>query len=213
MNRNLLYKYAWLKSRKKQECLNHEGKPIPWFSYPAIDFLSQFDFSDKDVFEYGCGNSTLFWSERAKSVVAVESFKDWYEKIKQKAGSNVELILSSNEVEEYAGQIDKFGQFDIIVIDGIGESRLRCAQLAKRKLRPGGMIILDNSDLWVKSAECLRTDSNLIQVDFTGFIALMSTATTTSLFLTRDIQLKPRLGVQPVKSIAQPAEVWNEPTL
>jgi len=206
----MLYSYGWLKTMKEKKCLNAKGEPIPWFTYPAIDFLAQFDYSDKEVFEYGSGYSTLFWSKRAKNVVAVESYKEWYEKIKQEVGSNVSMLLSSNDRHEYAEQIEKYGLFDIIVIDGIGESRVLCAELAKKHLRKGGMIILDNSDLWIKSAGVLRKESGLIQIDFTGFLPIISNASSTSIFISRDFDFKHLLDHQPHKSVGQPAAQWEE---
>jgi hypothetical protein len=208
--RNILYKYGWLQTKKTQECYNAAKEPIPWFTYPAIDYLSQFDFSDKEVFEYGSGYSTLFWSARAKKVVAVESYPAWFEKIKAKVSDNVSLVLSSNDRQEYANQIEKFDLFDIIVIDGIGESRMLCTQVAKKHLRSGGIIILDNSDLWVQSAEKLRADPDFIQVDFTGFAPFISNASTTSIFISRNADLKPLAGMQPHKSVAQQSAQWSE---
>ena len=40
-------------------CLDRNGNPIPWYTYPAIEYLSQFDYSRKTIFEFGCGNSSL----------------------------------------------------------------------------------------------------------------------------------------------------------
>jgi hypothetical protein len=57
------------------------GNPIPWYTYPATEYLSHLDFSRLTVFEYGSGNSTLWWAKRAKSVFSVEDDKDWFEKI------------------------------------------------------------------------------------------------------------------------------------
>src|SRR5947209_1387749 len=43
------------------------GEAIPWYTYPAIDFLSQRDFAGKRVLEFGGGQSTIWWSQRADS--------------------------------------------------------------------------------------------------------------------------------------------------
>jgi len=206
--RNILVNYGWWKSYSQQACLDKDNNPIPWITYPCIDFLAQFDFSDKTVFEYGGGYSTLFWSKRVQKIVSVESDKVWYDFIKPKMPDNCELVLSSSEAKEYAGQIANFQKFDIIVIDGPGSSRPICAQIATQYLAPGGMVILDNSDLWQKSASILRADTDFIQVDFTGFTPLSGHASTTSIFLRRDIRLKPLNGAQPHKSVAQPGEPW-----
>mgnify|MGYP001333540828 CR=1 FL=1 len=208
--KNMLFTYGWWKSYSKRACLDKDGNPIPWITYPCIDFLSQFDFSGKSIFEYGGGYSTLFWSKRAERIVSVESDKAWYDFIKPKMPANCELLYSSDAPKEYAGQIGKYQKFDVIVIDGPGATRPVCAQIAAQHLAPGGMVILDNSDLWQKSASILRANPDFIQVDFTGFTPLSGNASTTSIFLRRDSQLRPLNGHQPHKSVAQPGEPWGD---
>ena len=61
-------------------CLDRNGNPIPWYTYPAIEYLSQFDYSRKTIFEFGCGNSSLFWASRAERVVSIEDNLQWFEK-------------------------------------------------------------------------------------------------------------------------------------
>ena len=73
--------------------------PIPWFTYPAIDYIRQLDLSEKTIFEWGAGFSTLFWSSRAKSVISVETDPLWYSLLKPQLASNCELILATREVE------------------------------------------------------------------------------------------------------------------
>jgi len=120
--RSIFYDYGWLRSLREKTCVNRDGLPIPWFTYPAIEFLSQLDLSNRTVFEYGSGASTLFWASRARSVVSVESESEWYEQATSTAPSIVEVLFVSREVEEYAGIIQGRGKFDIIVVDGILEN-------------------------------------------------------------------------------------------
>ena len=47
--------FAIERSIDEKICLDKDGNPIPWYTYPAIEYLSQFDYSDKEIFEYGCG--------------------------------------------------------------------------------------------------------------------------------------------------------------
>lgn len=211
---HLLKNYGWLRSFHEKRCVNAKGEFIPWFTYPAIDFLSQLDLSNYSVFEYGSGASTLFWSRKAKSVVSIESEEAWYNKVLENLPSNVELLLVSKSVEEYAGSINTYDKFDVIIIDGTGDSRQKCCELALDHMQAGGIIILDNSDLWLKSAQILRnSDLDLIQIDFIGFAPLSSSAHCTSIFFTRDYNFKPIGNYQPHKSVAQPAEPWPAESL
>jgi len=204
---HLLIDYGWLRSRSAGHPLDAHGEPIPWFTYTAIDFLKQLDLRDKTIFEYGAGYSTLFWSKRVKAITSVEHDKQWFEQIALQAPPSTELILAAPDVHSYVGEIANHGMFDIIVIDGTGESRLHCAEIAPKHLKPGGFIILDNSDLWPKSAAALR-NADLIQIDFTGFAPLCRHWQTTSLFLSRQYSIQPLNGLQPHRSVAQPAKPW-----
>lgn len=39
--------YGQYRSMRLQKSVDREGNPIPWYTYPAIDYLTQFDFSKK----------------------------------------------------------------------------------------------------------------------------------------------------------------------
>lgn len=51
--------------------------PIPWFTYPAIEFLRDILSSEMRVFEYGSGFSTRFFNAHASEVVSVEHDEEW----------------------------------------------------------------------------------------------------------------------------------------
>jgi hypothetical protein len=199
--------YGWLRSMKNGRSVDAQGEPIPWFTYPANDFIKQLDLRDLSVFEYGSGYSTLFWAKRCKRLVSVEFDKKWFEELSSLAPANAELIFSPREVEPYVNQIAQRGMFDVIVIDGTGESRFPCCQVAPNHLTQRGFIILDNSDLWPESAAALRS-SGLIQADFTGLAPLSCHWHTTSVFFSRQYAIQPLDGRQPHKSAAQPAKPW-----
>jgi hypothetical protein len=65
--------YGHAASSRAQVPIDGDGNPTPWYTYPAIAYLSQLDFSERIVFEYGSGNSTLWRGARSKRVVSVES--------------------------------------------------------------------------------------------------------------------------------------------
>jgi hypothetical protein len=121
--------------------------------------------------------------------------------------AHCEVVLSASDSDTYARQIRPHGTFDVIVIDGPGETRSPCCREALRHLAPGGFVVLDNSDLWPAAAAILR-ESGLIQVDFTGFAPLGPHAHTTSVFFERGYRFSPCGARQPVKSVAQPVEPW-----
>jgi hypothetical protein len=210
--RTLWLQYGHLRSVQTESAVDRTGHPVPWYTYPAIEYLRQFDFSDKRVFEWGSGNSTLFWAGRAAEVISVEDDERWYAMAEQRRPVNCTLQLEP-DLRRYVAAIDAFpGGFDIIVVDGParGRTRFKCATAALRHLRHGGLIILDNSDWLPESARLLR-ESGLLQVDMSGFIPIGGHTQTTSIFLHRACELRPIGGRQPQPSIGAVAKNWEPP--
>ena len=183
-------------------CVDRDGNPIPWYTYPAIEYLAQFDYSDKSVFEYGCGNSSLFWAKRAQKVISIEDNPKWFDKW---CGLFHEPNLDvrwRDEGEIYEKAIFEDNQkYDVIVVDG--KRRAECAQCAVQVLAKGGVIILDDSDrintsLEYKNAVAALREANLLQVDFYGFCPMNNYTKTTSLFFSRDFDFKSKYEVQPI---------------
>ena len=193
-----LQKIGWIDSFRLKQPIDVDKQPLPWYTYPAIEYIKQLDFSTQEVFEYGSGNSTIFWSKLAKRVVSIENNQKWYETVSKRVGENVTVKLIMDDAL-YIQEILNYESFDIIVIDG-SHSRLDCAKVAINKLKSGGIIILDNSDWHVKTAKLLR-DSNLIQVDMTGLGPINAYTWTTSFFLHRDFNLQPKGINQPEHGI------------
>jgi hypothetical protein len=204
--RILNFDYGFLQSVATERPMDANGAPYPWYTYPAIDYLRQLDFSDKTVFEYGCGQSTLFWAARAAGVVSVEHDAEWYERVRGQVPGNCTLLHVA-QFDDYAAAIQRFDQpFDVIVIDGVvtGNTRLKCARAAVPQLRPGGLIILDNSDWLPESARHLR-QAGLLEVDMTGFAPGNDYTCTTSFFFDRAFAVTPREDRHPMPGIgAQP---------
>lgn len=207
----LNFDYGHLKSVAMDKPLDSDGLPYPWYTYPAIEYLKQLDFSDKAVFEYGCGHSTLFWGARAAQVVSVEHNQQWYDLVRAKLPGNCTLIHAP-ESDDYAAAIARSGQqFDVIVVDGLvaGRTRLKCARAAVPCLRDGGMIILDNSDWLPESAYHLRS-VGLIEVDMTGFAPINDYTCTTSFFLHRNFAFEALQPRQPMPGIGARPFNWEE---
>lgn len=117
----------------------------PWLTFSAINYLREL-VSDRRVFEFGSGMSTLWFAERSKEVESVESNPEWYQTMSQKTeGFRNARIVLANSKESYVGAIAKAGGlFDLILIDGL--YRDECIDLARRYLNPGGVVVVDNTD-------------------------------------------------------------------
>jgi methyltransferase family protein len=218
----LLYDQAYFASIQEGELRDRDKNYLPWFTYPAIEALNNWDLSDKRVVEYGSGFSTRCWASRAKEVVSVEHDRAWYEMISKLAPDNVRLILAPIDKEEsnpspevraqfdaYAGAID--GQFNIIVVDGYARSRVRyqCAQRALPHLDSNGLIILDNSD-WLPASALFLRRAGLIEVDLSGPVPGNNHTQTTSFFLTREFNFHPAGSRQPRLPIGGRPDNWEK---
>lgn len=194
--------FAIEKTIDEKVCVDKDGNPLPWYTYPAIEYLAQFDYSQKKIFEFGCGYSSLFWANRAAQVVSIEDNPKWFEKWRHEFKAQNLDIRWRDEGEIYEKAIfEDDSLYDVIVVDG--KRREKCCETAVQKLSAGGMIILDDSDRintsleYVKSVDVLKS-ADLIQVDFYGFCPMNNYTKTTSLFLKRDFNFQSLYKVQPI---------------
>ena len=196
---NLNEKYGYKQTTINQKPIDINHNPLPWFTYPAIEYLSQFDLSQKTIFEWGSGNSSLFFAKICKTIVSVESDKEWFNYVSQDLSENQKIFLV--EEEKFSDFIDeKSIKYDIIIIDSL--RRYDCAVKAINHLNEGGLIILDNSDWHPNTSELLRNSGNLIEVDMHGFGPINSYSSTTSLYLHREFCFTPKENLQPTYSKA-----------
>jgi hypothetical protein len=117
----------------------------PWCSYKAIDFLEDHLNACMHVFEYGAGGSTLFFMHRVMQVTSVEAHPEWYENVRRAVGDHANVEL------RHGGDVDR--PQDVIFIDHdeppwnpLGtRSRVETFRLAEPFVKPGGIIVLDDS--------------------------------------------------------------------
>lgn len=174
----------WLASLRRPDPLVY-GKP--WITYTAIEWAEQHIRPDMRIFEWGSGGSTVFWARRAASVVAVEHDEQWASRVSSalaaqnlanahchhvatpamRAGAADSSFVhrakhATLDCRDYVQFIDRFddASLDLIVVDGV--CRPPCARRAIPKVRPGGYLMLDNSDrheyddvrTWLKELPC-----------------------------------------------------------
>lgn len=148
---------------------------LPWFSYAAIDYLKSNLKNTMDVFEWGTGGSTLFFAQRCRSVVSVEDDAQWMDlvrlQIKSRHIANSTIHFRPYNFDrpidfansEYVTTI-KDGEYDLIVVDGQDKTfdeRPVCFYIAEAHIRPGGIIVVDDSWRYTK----LRTENRAKKVE------------------------------------------------
>ena len=178
---NFFVESGWLESVLQEKPVSKAGAPIPWYTYPAIEFVEPRVRADFRVFEYGSGWSTAWWAQRVESVFAVEHDAKWFGMVESQLPVNARVSLRT-DAERYIGELDACGgDFDIVVIDG--EHRNQCARAAAARLKPSGAILFDNSDrLSFSDGVRYLSDSGWLRIDFFGLTPSYPYKACTSLF-------------------------------
>ena len=164
----------------------------PWITFPAMRWLDAYLQPSMAVFEWGAGGSTVFFARRAARVVSVEYDAGWCEAVAERLRAHgltrAELRLLPPEPGDdgalYRSSAPEFsgmsfrryvqsvldhpdGSFDVVLVDG--RARLGCALTALPKLKPDGVLILDNSERVDAAEVCARLSGpGWIARHFTG---------------------------------------------
>lgn len=135
---------GWLRSFLEKRPVDRQGAPIPWLTYPMIEFLEERLTEDVSVFEYGGGHSTIYLAKRVKEITTVEHNSEWFEHLKSKVPENCSLVF--RELEYDGGysrtSVDMGKLYDIVFVDG--RDRVNCAVQATQALNDVGVIIFDD---------------------------------------------------------------------
>ena len=163
---------AQFKSIKLGRPVDNKMNPIPWWTYPVIDYLNQFDFNDEIIFEYGPGNGTLWFLDKGcKKIISIENDKSWYKELEETKHNN-QIVLFREKKEDYFSSILNYDS-TVLIIDGKWRKEnveFICSNFEKinNNLK---MIIIDNPDKF-QLGEQIRDITNLhnfVQADFFGF--------------------------------------------
>jgi hypothetical protein len=79
-----LYDSGWVNSFNKKKPVDINNQPVPWLSMPFNSFIEGRLTKNMNIFEFGCGNSTLYYASRVNKVTSVEHDKEWFDLIKSK---------------------------------------------------------------------------------------------------------------------------------
>jgi len=129
---------------------------LPWYTKPCLDSILKMDYKKWDVFEWGGGCSTVWYSMNCKSVDTLENDTLWANEISSYLDSNgrenytmkvIECPMSANSYhpnqEAYLKYIDSLDKkWDCIIIDG--SFRSDALQVSEKYIKKGGILIFDN---------------------------------------------------------------------
>lgn len=135
------------------------GLPFPWYVKSFLDELANLDLSEKIVFEYGTGASSIWWVNKCKKLYGVESNEEYFNEVAKHIGDMACIELESDPIK-YVQSIGHWNtRYDIIVIDGI--ERDACIPSAVSYLKKDGVIIVDN---WLQPSCWVATEENQILI-------------------------------------------------
>ncbi len=112
--------------------------------------------------EWGSGRSTTWLATRVAHLLAVEHDPAWHARVQgelesRELAAKVDYRLIEAPADQmaeprehpYAGVADEIedGTLDFILVDG--QMRLRCAERALAKLKPGGLLVLDGANRYL----------------------------------------------------------------
>ncbi|MGH2957262.1 MAG: class I SAM-dependent methyltransferase [Solirubrobacterales bacterium] len=142
----LRFPAAWLRGRSGRT------PERPWIVPAAIGWLRRRIKGDWSVLELGAGRSTPWLARRAGRVVSFEDNELWLRRTAEtleREGLEVDLRLMPVEafVEAVAALPD--AGFDLVILDFLESpqvTRVDVLRPARDKVRPGGLLLLDDSD-------------------------------------------------------------------
>jgi hypothetical protein len=154
-----LRKQGWFRSVREKRSVDAKGLPLPWLSYPAIEFIGERLNQSQVLYEYGCGGSTLWFAQRCKQIYSVEHHEQWRDEFSKRLPANAQIIFKplgcavdylnvaftkTSSRNEYSDSILSSPRPDVVVIDGI--FRNACAAAACEAVSESGVLIYDNTD-------------------------------------------------------------------
>lgn len=137
---------------------------VPWIPFAAIRCLERELGEDAVAWEIGAGMSTLWLARHAARVVSIEASSTWHSKLheilRERGIANVDL--------RYEWKADRMSSFDDVADESLdllfvdGGPRHACLVNGLPKVKPGGLVYLDNTDVaefWPATDDFLRGKS------------------------------------------------------
>jgi hypothetical protein len=122
---------------------------LPWIPYPAIRFLHRQLNRNWHVLEIGSGMSTLWLASHCARVESIEADQRWVDLLqveidrRRVTNAHVAFRWVATEMCDFSQWPD--ASFDLALVDG--GPRAACFTSALPKVRPGGFIYVDNTDI------------------------------------------------------------------
>jgi len=130
----------------------------PWLTPKSIRLLETLLNKEDIGLEFGSGRSTIWFSKKTSHITSIETSESWYKKIKSDITSlnidNANLIYIPTgdvDIDSYTSITKQFSDnsLDYVLVDG--RHRDYCIMSAIGKIKPGGLLIIDNVNRYLRS--------------------------------------------------------------
>lgn len=140
-----LERTGWVRATSTGRIQDRRGQPIPWMSYPFVDFIAPRLHAGVRVFEYGAGASTLFFAARVGEVLSVEDDAAFAAALRPRLPANARMIEYPRDSADYARAVTQMANPPhLVVLDGF--QRDACAAAALPVLARDGVFVLDDAE-------------------------------------------------------------------
>lgn len=129
--------------------IESKWKDKPHLTPPTIAFLEKILTTKSRVLEIGSGASTLWIAKRVRWITSFEHQEDWFRLVMRKLQEEGLTNYHLNFMPEYPtlGIPALGGEYDLVFVDGRG--RVRSIKTTYKLVKPGGHLLLDDSNgIW-----------------------------------------------------------------
>jgi predicted O-methyltransferase YrrM len=154
-------RYAYYRTR--QLLYEHRHPGAPWITPEAARLLASMLRPQDRGLEFGSGRSTIWFAERVYHLTSVEHDTRWYghvaAQLKERELGNVDYVLAPLGQPPERGANSKYaraalafadGSLDFALVDGA--FRDHTARYLLPKIKPGGILVIDNVNWYLPSA-------------------------------------------------------------
>jgi hypothetical protein len=136
---------------------------VPWITPQATRLLEDWLKPGDVGLEWGSGRSTIWFAKRVRSLTSIEHDRDWFLKVKgqlQESGldnvtyhhapiEDLDKATADHLYLKLGKELPEASQ-DFVLVDG--QLRDMCVEVALSRLKPGGLLILDNAHWFLPHA-------------------------------------------------------------
>jgi predicted O-methyltransferase YrrM len=157
---HLTPRYIASRLRHLQHLRRHPDQP--WLTPQANEMLESLLLPSDVGLEFGSGRSTIWLARRVRFLTSVEHDAGWHALVRKQLDgnglSNVDYLFRPMDVDEAQGTESAYvavtrampaDSLDFVLVDGV--YRGACATSVLHRLRPGGLLILDDAQRYLPS--------------------------------------------------------------